>query len=128
MQMTYINPERGIYRASGDYVHAVAVEGATRQVFVSGTMGLAADGSAPACLDAQLELIWDNIRCILATAEMTVDNIARVTSYLGKAEYAEKNQNARVRALGFRRVPTTAIVVQTLDPSWLVELEVIAVA
>jgi enamine deaminase RidA (YjgF/YER057c/UK114 family) len=58
---------------------------------------------------------------------MTTDNIVRVTSYLTKPEYAEKNQNARLKALGQRRVPTTAIVVQTLSPSWLVEIEVIAV-
>jgi hypothetical protein len=34
----------------------------------------------------------------------------------------------RERALGSRRIPTMAIVVQPLDPAWLVEIEAIAVA
>jgi 2-iminobutanoate/2-iminopropanoate deaminase len=39
---------------------------------------------------------------------------------------AEANAKARVAALGGRVVPTTAIVAETLDSSWLVEIEVIA--
>jgi 2-iminobutanoate/2-iminopropanoate deaminase len=57
---------------------------------------------------------------------MTVDNIVRLTSYLRDASYVEANQNARLAAQGGRRIPTTAIVVQTLMPEWLVEIEIIA--
>jgi len=128
MKLCEINPSEGIYPATRDYIHGLAVSGATRQVFVSGTMGLAEDGSAPAGLDAQLDLIWMNIRRILAEADMSVANIVRVTSYLARPEYAAKNQAARENALGNRAVPTTAIVVTPLDPSWLVELEVIAMS
>jgi len=49
-----------------------------------------------------------------------------VTSYLRDAAYAERNAAARDAALDGRLVPTTAIVVGTLVPGWLVELEVIA--
>ena len=66
------------------------------------------------------------IRAILAAAEMTVDNIVRVTSYLRDASFAEANAAARVVALNGRAVPTTAIVVETLDRDWLIEIEVIA--
>jgi enamine deaminase RidA (YjgF/YER057c/UK114 family) len=59
---------------------------------------------------------------------MTVDNIVRLTSYLRDASYAEANAQARIAALGERRIPTTAIVVQTLQPDWLIELEIIAAA
>lgn len=128
MKTKEINPTTGIYPATRDYVHAMEVTGAARHLFVSGTMGLAEDGSAPASLDEQLELIWKNIRCILTEAEMSVSNIVRLTSYLARPEYAEKNQAAREKALGGRVVPTTAIVVATLDPSWLVEVEVIAMS
>ena len=123
-----INPTKAIYAASRDYVHAMEVTGATRQLFVSGTMGLAEDGSAPASLDDQLELIWSNIRCILAEAGMSVSNIVRLTSYLARPEFAEKNQIAREKALNGRAVPTTAIVITPLDPSWLVEIEVVAMS
>ena len=127
MHERIINPTDGVYPATPDYVHALEVEGASRQLFVSGTMGLDVSGEPPETIDEQLHLIWNNIRSILGAADMTTDDIVRVTSYLTRPEYAEKNQNARLKALGERRVPTTAIVVQTLSPSWLVEIEVIAV-
>lgn len=121
-----VNPTDGIYAATPDYVHALEVRGATRQLYVSGTMGLDQEGNAPPDLEDQLELIWQNIQRILAEAGMSVANIVRITSYLTKAEFAEQNQEARLRVLGSRRVPTTAIVVETLDPRWLVEIEVVA--
>jgi 2-iminobutanoate/2-iminopropanoate deaminase len=123
-----INPKDGIYAATDDYVHALEVKGISRQLFVSGTMGLDANGQAPKSLDEQLILVWSNIKRILAEAQMTTDNIVRVTSYLTKPEFAQKNQDARLNALGNRRAPTTAIVVETLTPEWLIEIEIIAAA
>jgi enamine deaminase RidA (YjgF/YER057c/UK114 family) len=122
------NPGEGVYAATGDYVHALEVRGAERLLFVSGTMGLDADGVAGAALEEQLELVWSNLRTILAAAGMSLDNVVRLTSYLTDPAQAEANARARVEALGGRLVPTTAIVVQTLDPSWLVEIEVVAAA
>jgi 2-iminobutanoate/2-iminopropanoate deaminase len=128
--MTFVthSPTAGIYPATSDYVHAIEVQRPERIVFVAGTMGLDARGVAGETLERQLELIWSNIRTILASAGMTADNIVRLTSYLRDPSYAEANASARVRALGTRRIPTTAICVQTLDPTWLVEIEVIAAA
>ena len=129
MQQIVHNPARGIYAATPDYVHALEVRQPERFLYIAGTMGLRPDGSAPKTLDEQLELIWNNIRTILAEASMTTDNIVRLTSYLRDPSYAAANGAARERALGSsRRIPTTAIVVQTLDPAWLVEIEAIAVA
>jgi 2-iminobutanoate/2-iminopropanoate deaminase len=115
-----------IYSASPDYAHSLEVRDPHRLLFVSGTMGLDADGVAGATLEVQLALIWDNLRAILAASDMTLDHVVRVTSYLRDAAYADANATARVAALGGRIVPTTAIVVETLEPSWLVEIEVIA--
>jgi len=116
----------GIYPATPDYVHAAELRGFERLLFVSGTMGLDEAGAPGADLAQQLELVWTNLRAILAEADMTVDHIVRVTSYLRDAAYAGPNAAARVRALGGRAVPTTAIVVETLSPGWLIELEVVA--
>jgi 2-iminobutanoate/2-iminopropanoate deaminase len=120
------SPTEGVYPASDDYVHALEVRGAQRLLFVAGTMGLDPQGVSGATLDEQLDLIWANLRAILASAGMTLDNVVRLTSYLRDAAYAEANAKARVAALGGRVVPTTAIVAETLDSSWLVEIEVIA--
>ena len=128
MQMIVRNPATGIYPATGDYVHAMEVREPGRFLFVAGTMGLDERGAAGATLAQQLELLWGNLRAILASAGMSVANIVRLTSYLRDAAYAEDNAQARVRALEGRVVPTTAIVVQTLASDWLVELEIIAAA
>lgn len=128
MLTTPRNPTDGVYPTTPDYVHAIEVSGIQRFLFISGTMGLDARGHAPTSLDEQLVLVWANLRRILAEAGMTVDNIVRLTSYLRDAAYVEANQNARLRALGGRAIPTTAIVVQTLAADWLVEIEAIAVA
>jgi enamine deaminase RidA (YjgF/YER057c/UK114 family) len=122
------NPTDGIYSTGGDWVHGLEVRAAQRLLFVSGTMGLRPDFSAPDTLEEQLDWVWNNLRAILASAGMAVDNIVRLTSYLRDASYAEANAQARIAALGERRIPTTAIVVETLQPDWLVELEVIAAA
>jgi enamine deaminase RidA (YjgF/YER057c/UK114 family) len=128
MELIPHNPTDGVYSTGGDWVHAMEVRGAERMLFVSGTMGLRPDFSAPPTLDEQLVCVWDNIRTILASADMTTNNIVRLTSYLRDASYAEANAAARLLALGERRIPTTAIVVQTLERDWLVELEVVAAA
>lgn len=126
MQMIVRNPSNGIYATTPDYVHAMEVVKPQRLLFFSGTMGLDPAGRAPTSLAEQLDCVWSNIRRILAEAGMGVDNLVRVTSYLRDAAYVEANQAARLKALGSRRIPTTAIVVETLEPGWLVELEAIA--
>jgi 2-iminobutanoate/2-iminopropanoate deaminase len=128
MELIPHNPTKGVYATGGDWVHAMEVRGAERLLFLSGTMGLRPDFTAPPTLDEQLVCVWDNIRAILASAGMTTDNIVRLTSYLRDAGYAEANAQARLKALGERRIPTTAIVAQTLESDWLVELEVVAAA
>ncbi|MFI9559674.1 RidA family protein [Nonomuraea endophytica] len=126
MEIRTRNPAHGVYSATPDYVHAVEVRGAERLLFVAGTMGLDGEGRPGATLELQLGLIWSNIRAILGSAGMTVDNIVRVTSYLRDSAYAEANAAARVEALNGRAVATTAIVARTLADEWLVEVEVIA--
>ncbi|MBY5358994.1 RidA family protein [Rhizobium leguminosarum] len=126
MEMIAHNPANRIYAASPDYIHALEVRHSSRLLFVSGTMGLDQEGMAAADLEGQLDLIWSNLRAILTSADMTVDNIVRLTSYLSDGAFMEANQNARLRALGGRAVPTTAIIVETLRDDWLVEIEVIA--
>ena len=128
MKLVIHNPTDGIYAPVGDYVHGLEVREPTRLLYVAGTMGLDPAGQPGAGLTEQLELIWANIRRILASAEMSVDNVVRVTSYLRDVAYVGENSAARVKALNGRFVPTTAIVAQALVSEWLVEIEVIAAA
>ncbi|MBC6456521.1 RidA family protein [Actinomadura sp. HBU206391] len=128
MQTVPHDPAEGVYATGDDYIHALEVRGAGRLLFVAGTMGLDPGGVPGSTLEEQLELIWSNLRAILASADLTVDHVVRVTSYLRDVSYAEANARARVAALGGRAVPTTAIVAETLVSDWMVEIEIIAAA
>jgi 2-iminobutanoate/2-iminopropanoate deaminase len=128
MQTTEHNPTGGIYAATPDYIHALELRASERLLFVSGTMGLDPSGIPAQDVAGQLELIWANLQAILATAQMTSDNVVQVRSYLRDAAYAEANATARMTALNGRRVATTSIVASTLEPTWLVEIELIAAA
>lgn len=128
METAEHDPTTGVYATTPDYVHALELRAAERLLFVSGTMGLDPTGAPGATLGEQLELIWANLRAVLSSAGMTFDHVVRVTSYLRDAGYADANAKARVAALSGRLVPTTAIVVETLEPDWLVELEIVAAA
>jgi enamine deaminase RidA (YjgF/YER057c/UK114 family) len=126
MEKVVHDPTEHIYPSSADYVHAIEVRNPGRLLFVAGTMGLDPQGNPGRDVSEQLELIWNNIRTILASANMTVDNIVRLTSYLRSAAYAKENAQARVAALNGRVIPTTAIIAETLVEDWLVEIEVVA--
>ena len=126
MEMVPHNPNTGVFAPTGDSIHAIEVRSPDRLLFIAGTVGLDPAGAPGATLADQLELIWANLRTILASAGMTVDNIVRLTSYLRSTEYATANARARKEALGGRLVPTTAIVAETLVSAWLVEVEAIA--
>lgn len=126
MRSRPIHPVPGVYPPTPDYVHAAEVTTPERWVFVAGTMGLDAGGRPGAGIDEQLDLVWDNLERILDAADMTIDDIVRLTTYLTDAAHAERNGAVRVERLGGRAIPTTAIVVETLSAGWLVEIEVIA--
>lgn len=126
MELIAHNPSDGIYATTDDYIHAMEVRSPERFLFVAGTMGLDPAGKPGADIAEQLDLIWSNIRRILASAGMTVDNVVRLTSYLRDPAYIGPNTDARVAALGGRAIPTTALIATTLETDWLVEIELIA--
>ncbi|WP_193179371.1 RidA family protein [Nisaea sediminum] len=127
MKTRLIEPTDGIYPAR-DYAHGIQIEDMRKLIFTAGTMGLTPDFRPPETLEEQLTLVWQNLSRILAAADMTLDDIIRVTSYLRRADYAAANRDARLAALGGRRIPTTAIVAETLEPGWMIEIEAIAAA
>ncbi|MCR9215455.1 MAG: RidA family protein [Proteobacteria bacterium] len=126
MKLVAHDPTEGIFPTTEDYIHGLEVQQPERFLFVSGTIGLDENSAAGKSVEQQLDLIWSNIKIILNSAHMTTNNIVRITSYLRDRQFADANQDARMAALGDHRVPTTAIIAETLESDWLVEVEVIA--
>ena len=111
------------------YAHAVETIATTRNLVISGLNGFEADGTTmPESFDAQAELIWKHIKAILAAANMGIENLVSLRTYLASPQYDEANALMRVKHLGAHRVASTVICCQLLDPNWKLEVEATASA
>lgn len=111
---------------SGNYSHAVEVAAGTRLLFISGQIAEAPDGDVPGDFPSQCERVWQNIREILEESGLGFQNLVKVTTYLTHLDQAIQNSEIRQRVLGSVRPALTVVVVQTLEPRWLLEIEAIA--
>lgn len=105
------------------YSQAVEVSGATRLLFISGQVGVDADGSVPGGIAEQARLAWRNLAAQLAAAGMGFDNLVKVTIILPDAADIAASRAARAEALGDRRPASTLIVGGLADPAWKIEVE-----
>jgi 2-iminobutanoate/2-iminopropanoate deaminase len=110
------------------YAQCIEVSNATRMVFVSGQVPVREDGSVPESFADQARVVWDNVRKQLAAADMTFDNLVKVTIFLSDRKYTGDYRLTRDEALGGRRVGLTTIITGIFDEGWLLEIEAIAAA
>ncbi len=115
-------------RAVGNYSLGLEFPAPSRFLYISGQIPEALDGSVPTAFDDQCNLVWDHIFAILRSAQMEVENIVKVTTFLTDRDLAEANGRIRRERLGAHAPTLTVVVAQTLDPRWLLEIEVIAAA
>jgi 2-iminobutanoate/2-iminopropanoate deaminase len=109
------------------YHHAVEIPAGARVIHVSGQIGQKKDGSVPATIEEQSEVVWGNIQAILADAGMDVSNLVKITSYVTKHENFAKYAAVRAKYLGTNRPASTGLVVSALvRPEWLIEVEAVA--
>jgi len=111
----------------GNYAAAVSVPQPKRMLFISGQIPTLEDGAVPQNFAAQAEAVWENIGKTLKAAGMGYTNLAKVNTYLTDCSQADLNGEIRRKFLGSHRPALTVVVVQTLDPVWLLEIEALAV-
>lgn len=127
MQMSAFNAEEAPAPAGG-YAQAVEVAGATRTLFVSGQIPADTDGAVPSDFRSQCRLAWQNVSYQLKAADMTLDNVVKVTTFLSERAYGIENREIRQEVLGDRTPALTVIITGIFDSAWLLEIEAIAVA
>ena len=64
------------------YTQAIEVTGATRTLYISGQVGQRMDGTIPADIVEQSRLAWSIPPAQLKAADMTLDNLVKVTTIL----------------------------------------------
>ena len=124
--MKILNP-RTVAPPGGPYVHGLLVDPGKTWLFVSGQVGIRADGSFAEGLVEQTRVIWTKLTDILNEGGMGVGNIVKMTSYLTSTAFTDEYRRMRFEFLGDCRPTSTALVVAGLAyPELLVEVDVIA--
>lgn len=96
--------------------------------YIAGQIGIDADGNCPPDAHGQADQAFKNIAKILAEADMTLNDVVRMTVYLTDiADYADYSK-ARIANLGDHKPASTLVAVASLvRPQYKVEIEVTAV-
>jgi enamine deaminase RidA (YjgF/YER057c/UK114 family) len=110
------------------YTQAVEVTGATRTLYISGQVGIDADGNVPDDIVGQSRLAWANLAAQLRAAGMRLDHVVKVVTILPNAADLAASRVARQEALGDRRPASTLIIGGLANPAWKIEVEAVAVA
>lgn len=116
---------------AANYVHAMLSTDASRILHTSGVVPTAPDGSTPADLGEQAEVVWRNIEALLAEADMLISNVVSITTYVVVDHLPSLGvvMAARDRAMGDHRAASTLVTVPALArPEWQMEIAVVAVA
>jgi len=123
-----INPS-SISAPAANYAHARYVAGgpATQWLHTSGVVPIAPDGSVPAGIVAQAQVVWSNIAAMLDEANMDATNVVSVTTYVTPGHDLGPIMAVRDKALNNHHAASTLVVVPELArPEWLMEIAIIA--
>ena len=125
--LTMINPTT--IPASPAYSHGVIASEAQRTLYISGQVGMDAEGNVGKDIGEQAVLAAANLNAVLAEAGMNGSNLAKLTIYLTDASLIPGFVAAAGATLPQPPPATTMLIVKALAaPPLLVEIEAIAVA
>ena len=124
--MKRLNPET-IAAPISLYSHGIEVPPSARWLHISGQVGMTQDGKIVVGIEAQSEVAWQNLNAILASAEMGVEDLVKMTVFLVDAAHIPAYGAVRARAIGEARPASTLLIVTALaSPDFLVEIEATA--
>lgn len=109
------------------YSHGAEVAAGQRLVFVSGQVGVGPDGQPAEGIEAQTKMAVQNLKGVLAAADMTLDDVAKYTFFLTDPMDAQGFAQGAVEMLQDPPAAVTMIFVSALAaPNLKVEIECVA--
>ncbi len=114
---------------AANYAHAMLSEGTDKLLHLSGVVATRPDGTIPDDVADQDVVIWSNIAAILEEAEMVIEDIVSITTYVVVDFMAclPDVMVARDNALVDHRAASTLVTVPALArPAWKIEIAVVA--
>jgi 2-iminobutanoate/2-iminopropanoate deaminase len=112
----------------GSYSQAFEISGHKRLLFISGQIPVTRDGQVPTDFPSQCRLAWRNIMAQLNAANMSIENLVKVTTFLADRQHGLVNREIRQEFLGSHRPASTVIIAGIFDQEWRIEIEAIAAA
>ena len=110
-----------------NYSQGTAISSDASFVFVSGQVGVSADGVLADSEAGQHDQCWRNILAILEASGLGPDDILEVTGYVTSPSGVPLFRESRDRMLGGAKPASTLLIISGLaDPAWLVEISVVA--
>lgn len=124
--VTFVNPGT-VHAPVGAYTHMAVVPAGTELVFISGQVGMKPDGTIPATLAEQAEVVFENLRACLAAQGLGMQHVIKLTSFLVSGQEVQVMREIRQRHLGPHKPASTAVFVpQLVSPAFLLEVEAVA--
>lgn len=120
------NPFAVIAGCGAVYAHGVEVPAGARTLYVSGQVGV--DGDERLVEGGFVPQAIANIETVLASADMTLADVVKITAYLTRREDLPLLRDVRAEFLAVSPAVTVVLVAGLHDPDWLVEIEAIAAA
>ena len=112
---------------AANYSHATEVAPNARWLYLSGQVGVAADGTIPDDTAAQAEICFGNIEAILRNAGMGPGDLVRLTTYLVDLDDRAAYMAVRDRHVGSPPPASTLLVISGLaNPRFRIEVEAVA--
>lgn len=119
--------DAGVAAKIGRFSDGVAIPAGARTLFISGNVGINAEGVVPDDFVAQAENAWANILAILAEAGMGVEDLVKVNQFLVRKQDLVAYREVRNRVLGEHLSASTLVFVPELvGENWLIEIEAVA--
>ena len=117
---------RGAPQPSGAGAEGVVLRNPEHMLLLSGQVALYETGRCPSTFSEQCRLAWKNVELQLASVGRSLDDVAKVTTFLADRQYADENMAIRNEIMAGRQFANTVVVAGLYDADWLIEVEVIA--
>lgn len=125
----------GLAAPAANYSHAMLSENVSRIMHTSGVVPTRPDGTVAEDLATQASTVWETLGALLAEAGMVATDVVSVTTYVVVdpsrvlADDLAVVMAARDVALDGHRAASTLVTVPALaQPSWLMEIAIVATA
>lgn len=118
--------DAGVARQIGRYADAVRVPAGYDQIAVSGTPGLAPDGSLAGDITGQATQAWQNVENILNRAGASLTDIVSIRQWLTDAADIRGYVEVRSKFIGHEPTNMLGVIPGLVRPDFLVEIEAVA--